>query len=352
MVGILELGSTALKVIEAGAMIALNILSLLGSILVCLSVFKSSSLRTTTNLYIIALAVTDLKAATLVMPPATGVLITGRWPFGEMVCQLHAYFSLFVVYVSPVTMGLTALNRYIRICKSNQQYNLYFSKKKSRILLGSAWTFVALYILIPRLTGLQDFHFVSNYAACLNSHLSNFGKMLHYIVVLVLFFVLPLTVTAFSYRNVLKKIREHNAGTAQSLRANNNETVTSNKIRLRKSLFVVVFAFMLCWVPAWVITILTRLVFGNRMPRNVQLLCTFFVNISNAINPFIYAGMSPVFRGEFRKLLACKFGVRVESSLSQQSLNGRPATWWISSNPNKTDKTWVKKMERPWVSSN
>ena len=295
-------------------------------ILVCLSVFRNSSLRTTTNLYIIALAVTDLIAATLVMPPTTRVLITGKWPFGETVCQIHAYFSLFVVYVSPVTMGLTALNRYIRIRKSNQQYNLYFSKKKSRILLGSAWTFVALFILIPRLTGLQDFHFVPNYAACLNSHLSNFGKILHYIIALVLFFVLPLTVTTFSYRNVLKKIREHNAGTTQSLRANNNETVTSNEIRLSKSLFVVVFAFMLCWVPAWVITILARLVFGNRMPRNVQLLCTFFVNISNAINPFIYAGMNPVFRREFRKLLGCKFGVRVESSLSQQSLSGRPAT--------------------------
>ena len=188
MVGILESGSTASKVVEAGAMIALNILSLLGNILVCLSVYRNSSLRTTKNLYIIALAVTDLIAATLVMPPATGVLITGKWPFGETVCQIHAYFSLFVVYVSPVTMGLTALNRYIRICKSNQQYNLYFSKKKSRILLGSAWTFVALFILIPRLTGLQDFHFVPNYAACLNSHLSNFGKILHYIVVLVFFF--------------------------------------------------------------------------------------------------------------------------------------------------------------------
>ena len=120
------------------------------------------------------------------------------------------------MYVSPVTMGLTALNRCIRICKSDQQYNLYFSKKKSRILLGSAWTFVALFILIPRLTGLQDFHFVPNYAACLNSHLTSFGKILHYIVVLVLFFVLPLAVTIFSYRKVLKKIREHNTGTAQS----------------------------------------------------------------------------------------------------------------------------------------
>ena len=179
MVGILESGSTASKVIEAGAMIALDILSLLGNILVCLSVYRNSSLRTTTNLYIIALAVTDLIAATLVMPPATGVLITGKWPFGEMVYQIHAYFSFFVVYVSPVTMGLTALNRYIRICKSNQQYNLYFSKKKSRILLGSAWTFVALFILIPRLTVLQDFHFVPNYAACLNSRLCWKNTSLH-----------------------------------------------------------------------------------------------------------------------------------------------------------------------------
>ena len=82
------------------------------------------------------------------------------------------------------------------------------------------------------------------------------------------------------------------------------------------------------------------------MPRNVQLLCTFFLNISNAINPFIYAGMNPVFRREFRKLLGCKFGVRVENSfLSQQSPSRRPATSWISSNHNKTDKTGDEEME-------
>ena len=94
MVGTLESRSTAIKVVEAGAMMALNITSLLGNILVCLSVYRNNRLRTTTNLYIIALAVTDLIAATLVMPPATGVLITGRWPFGETACQIHAYFGL------------------------------------------------------------------------------------------------------------------------------------------------------------------------------------------------------------------------------------------------------------------
>ena len=186
--------------------------------------------------------------------------------------------------------------------------NYSFRRKKSLISLGFSWTFVAGCILIPRLTGLQEFYFVPSYAVCLNRQMSDLGKILHYIVILGLFFALPLAVTIFSYRKVLKKIREHNTGTVRNLGANNNETVTTNEIRVSKSLFIVVFAFMLCWVPSWVIVILTRLVFGNKMPRNVQLLCTFSLNISNTINPFIYAGMNPVFRREFRRLLVCRFG--------------------------------------------
>ena len=98
MVATLESRSTALKVVEAGAMIALNIISLLGNILVCLSVHRNNRLRTTTNLYIIALAVTDLIAATLVMPPATGVLITGKWPFGETAVK-YTLISVFLQYM-------------------------------------------------------------------------------------------------------------------------------------------------------------------------------------------------------------------------------------------------------------
>ena len=41
-----------------------------------------------------------------------------------------------------------------------------------------------------------------------------------------------------------------------------NAEVSAHEIQISKSLFVVVFAFMICWVPAWVITIMTRFV-GN-----------------------------------------------------------------------------------------
>ena len=307
-------------------MIVFNVLSLTGNILVCLSVYRNTRLRTTTNLYIIALAVSDLLSAVFVMPLATGVLISGRWPYGETVCQMHAFFSIFVVYVTPVTMGLTALNRYVRICKTDLQYKRVFSQRNSRILLGSAWAFVALYILISRLTGLQEFRFVPGYAACLNETLSKSGRVVHYFVVIGLFLILSLVVTIFSYRKVLKKIREHNMGTAQALQAQTANTgVSSHEIRISRSLFIIVFAFMLCWGPAWIITILTRLRIVENMPRNAELLCAFCLIMSNTINPFIYAGMNPIFKKEFRRILRCEYGYLVQDI--PQASNERPNTF-------------------------
>ena len=304
-----DLGSRSLflTVLEAGLMILFNTLSLFGNVLVCISVYRNTRLRTTTNIYIIALAVTDLLSAIFVMPFVTGVLITGGWPFGKTICQMHAFFSLFVVYLSPVTMGLTALNRYVKICQPHQQYRRLFSNKSSCILLASTWTLIALYLLVTRLAGFQEFRFVPGYAACLNYHLSEVGRKVHYVIVLGLFVVLPMGVTIFSYRKVFKKIREHNTDVSQGLHTPAvNTPVSSHEIQICRSLFVIVFAFMLCWLPAWLITILKRLHIVAKIPRNVELLCAFCLTLSNTINPFIYAGMNPLFRREFRRIFHCR----------------------------------------------
>lgn len=78
--------------------------------------------RTTTNLYIVLIAVSDLLSAILVMPLVGGVLVVVRLVFGDVVCQFHVFFpgSLFVIYVFPVTMCLTAISRYVRMSKQDK----------------------------------------------------------------------------------------------------------------------------------------------------------------------------------------------------------------------------------------
>lgn len=48
--------------------------------------------RTTTNLYIVLIAVSDLFSAILVMPLVGGVLVAVRLVFGDVVCQFHVFF--------------------------------------------------------------------------------------------------------------------------------------------------------------------------------------------------------------------------------------------------------------------
>ena len=150
--------------------------------MICLSVYRNPRLRTPTNLYIIALAVSDLLSAVFVMPLSEIILFTGKWSFGEFTCQFHAFMSIFVIYVSPATMGLTAVNRYVRMCRSNTTYQKIYSLRKSCLWVLFLWLFVACYIAIPQLAKLQDFEFVPGYAQCSIKHLREQRKLIHYIV--------------------------------------------------------------------------------------------------------------------------------------------------------------------------
>ena len=318
-----ELGSRSysLVILEGSCLVLLNVFSLVGNVLVCLSVYRNPRLRTSNNLYIIALAVNDLFSAVFVMPIAEMILFSGKWPFGDTVCQLHAFISLFIIYVSPATMSLTAVNRYVRICKSRTTYQKIFSSRKSRFWLALIWLSVACYIAVPRLANWQGFEFVPGYAQCSIRHLSKNEKVTHYSVVITLFLALPLFATTICYAKVLKTIQRHNMVTLSNMRRN-EALISVQEINISRSLFIVVFTFMTCWLPLWIIVILKRF-FTINIPRNVELLCMFFLYISNAINPVIYAGMNPAFRREFRRIITFRSSAIVSPQCSQPRNQGQ-----------------------------
>ena len=119
------------------------------------------------------------------------------------------------------------------------------------------------------------------------------------------FLVIPLVATAFSYSRVLKVVRQHLTGISPSLRGlgGNDARISIQEIRLSRSLFIVIFTFLACWVPLWFIVIMRRFSLVSHMPRNMELLCMFFLYVSNTVNPLIYAGMNSIFRSEFRRIL-------------------------------------------------
>ena len=188
-----ELPSRSLPVVitEASVCIALCIVSIIGNSLVCIAAYRNSNLRSTTNLYIIALAVSDLLCGTADMTLASATLIIGRWVFGDALCQFQGFVGMFTSKVTPATLGLTAINRYVKIVKTSH-YKKMFSPRRSKIWLSCLWLSLALYLLIVRVTNWAKFDFIQSYAVCSFNYPTSEIQIVHYSITVGLLFVLPL----------------------------------------------------------------------------------------------------------------------------------------------------------------
>ena len=275
----LELQNRSLTevIIEASICLAMNVISIVGNVLVCLAVYKNPQLRSPTNLYIIALAASDLLCATVEMPLASAVLITGRWNFGDAACQLQGFLDVFVSYSTPATMGLLALNRYIRILKTNH-YNRIFSPRKSKIWLSCVWLSLSLYLLVGRVTNWSTFEFIPGYAVCSVAFTSSKNRIVHYCFVLGLFFILPFSIGLFSYYSLLLKIRQHKFDVAPSLQNSRNQAgrISVQEINMSRTLACVAGGFLLCWIPMWAFALWKRFS-PDTAPRIVQLTVQFLI---------------------------------------------------------------------------
>ena len=323
----LEDRSLSLVILEPAILIVMTTACLIGNVVTCIAVYSNERLRTSSNLYVITLAISDAINASTVMPLTIGVLITGRWPYGEALCNVHAFFTLFSVYVSPTTMGLTAFNRYVRIVRPGH-YSRIFNARQSKIYVAAIWLTVSGYALVPRLAGWTDYGFIPGYAVCTIVHPREAMKIAHYCIVVVFFFLLPLAVATFSYYKIFTMVNQHKINT--NLAIKEECRISVREIHISKSLAIIVLAFALCWIPFWVVAMMQRFAPDTVVPRNVQLLCPFLLFFSSTINPFIYAGMNPSFRAEFRAILLCRFLKKPSVGVQAQEFGNSPSPLEIS----------------------
>ena len=290
----------AVVTIETSLCIALNITSILGNTLICLATFKNRKLRSTTNLFIVALAASDLLCATVEMPLASAVLITGKWQFSDHFCELQGFVDVFATYVTPATIALTAFNRYIRIVKT-YHHNKIFSPRRSKIWLSGVWLSLAFYLLIGRVTNWIRFEFIPGYAVCSVVFTTTVRKGVHYIVVFGLFSLLPFFVACFSYYKVFTQLRRHKPLFNTVIRSP-GRMISVREINISRTLSFVAAGFLFCWIPLWAFAFWERLS-PETAPRVVELLITLYMLfLSASINPFIYSTTSHAFRRELNKI--------------------------------------------------
>lgn len=128
--------------------------TIVGNILVILSVFTYKPLRIVQNFFIVSLAVADLTVAILVLPLNVAYSILGQWVFGIYVCKMWLTCDIMCCTSSILNLCAIALDRYWAI---TDPINYAQKRTLERVLfmIGVVWV-LSLVISSPPLLGWND----------------------------------------------------------------------------------------------------------------------------------------------------------------------------------------------------
>lgn len=130
------------------------ILTIIGNILVILSVFTYKPLRIVQNFFIVSLAVADLTVAILVLPFNVVNMMIGRWIFGIHLCKMWLTSDILCCTSSILNLCAIALDRFWAITDPIN-YAQKRTVERVLMLIGGVWI-LSLVISSPPLIGWND----------------------------------------------------------------------------------------------------------------------------------------------------------------------------------------------------
>ena len=275
-----------------------NVVAILGNLLILCAVYHNHRLRTIPNIFVTALAVSDILMSTICMPFTVASLFHGRWIFHETVCRFQA-FDIFAFGTSSLgTMAAIAVSRYFCVV-NREKYLSLFKKNTALTYIFIVWC-LALAGSVPILLFKNDsIGFQPGKAMCMYKFESNIAYSAS---ILCCFITTPLIIIKICYVKVFRAVSRSNR--VFSLE-NNLELLRVNvkEAKVTKRLVAVVVGFACCWLPVFVVDNIDMARGEPTLPRQVYLTNSLLIYLSSTINPFIYCATDKRFRREYKVVL-------------------------------------------------
>ena len=140
------------QALKIGAMTAVILLSVLGNLLVIVSVLLHRRIRVVANYFVMSLAFADMLVALCAMTFNASIQITGRWMFGYVMCDMWNSFDVFFSTVSILHLCCISVDRYFAILRP-LEYRTHMSKRTVAAMLTVSWSAPAVISFIPIFLG-------------------------------------------------------------------------------------------------------------------------------------------------------------------------------------------------------
>uniref|UniRef100_A0A7N8XH34 Dopamine receptor D4 n=1 Tax=Mastacembelus armatus TaxID=205130 RepID=A0A7N8XH34_9TELE len=150
-----EAGSTGHNLPALVFGVLLIVVIICGNLLVCLSVFTEKALKTTTNYFIVSLAVADLMLAVLVLPLFVySEYQDGIWTLSTTICDGLMTMDVMLCTASIFNLCAISIDRFIAVLIP-LNYNRKHVDLRQTILLSATWI-LALAVASPIIFGINN----------------------------------------------------------------------------------------------------------------------------------------------------------------------------------------------------
>ncbi|XP_078383350.1 melatonin receptor type 1B-B-like [Oculina patagonica] len=292
--------------IEGGLMLLINLAALSGNFLMCFVMFMKPRFHTTTNMFIVSLAMCYMFASCLVIPFTAGSLMAGEWPFGQPTCDIQGFVFLSFTWVSLQTLTILAASRYFKVVRF-PFYNKWFSLNRSIGIILAMWVLAVLVLIIPLTFGTATFQFQPERSICSMpvSKKNQTENITNTVITLALFTALPITSIIAWCAN-----RKHETYLRTSLHFERSQTRSEDDLKAiaeerktNKILFALITEVMFLWLPAIIINMLEFPIQSVNAPRQIQLASTFLWFAVPVLHPITYGVLCRPFAKEVIKVI-------------------------------------------------
>ncbi|XP_069744213.1 trace amine-associated receptor 1-like, partial [Narcine bancroftii] len=304
--------SSSLRVVLYTLTISIILFTIIGNLLLILSIFHFKHLQTPANNLILSLATADFLLGCLVMPYSMVRSVETCWYLGQLFCKIHTSCDIMLSTASIMHLCFISIDRYCAVCDP-LRYKLRISFFSVQIMIFVSWSTSAIFafgliFLQLNLKGIEDFY--CNEIACYGSCILVFSRMSGMFASVISFYIPGIAMFCIYYKIYFvatKQVRRINRVTnqVQNTEVNKRSLSRNHERKAAKTLGIMVGVFLICWSPFFICNTMNAFVNYSISPVVFDAL-VWFGYLNSTFNPVIYGFFFSWFRKAVTIICTCK----------------------------------------------